>query len=415
MKTITTYRYKLEPNQSQTAKFEHFSGVCRMVYNMGLEVKRDTYTLLRKNVSQAELQVQIKELRKGFSFVKEVHSQVLQSSMDRLFLAYDNFFAGRAKYPKFRNKTLHNSFSYKQGISYSDTHIYLPKIGNVKYRNSRPIPMTAKIKGATVKKEVKGWFVTVVFEYERVPVPNPNKNLVVGIDLGVKDFAILSTGETIAHPKTVAKYQKELAKKQRALARKNKGSKNRAKARIKVVVVHAKIRNIRKDFLHKLSTRIVNENQVIVLEDLNIKGMSKRCKPKTNKNGKHKRNNQSAKSGLNKAILDSGWGEFGQMVNYKAKWQNGQVITADRWYASSKECSNCHEKNTELKLSDRTWICKKCGTLHDRDKNASKNLEAVGHTVLARGNQHKAGDNIAPPLPDINSEARAICPGIPLL
>ena len=153
MKTITTYRYKLEPNQSQTAKFEHFSGVCRMVYNMGLEVKRDTYTLLRKNVSQAELQVQIKELRKGFSFVKEVHSQVLQSSMDRLFLAYDNFFAGRAKYPKFRNKTLHNSFSYKQGISYSDTHIYLPKIGNVKYRNSRPIPMTAKIKGATVKKE----------------------------------------------------------------------------------------------------------------------------------------------------------------------------------------------------------------------------------------------------------------------
>ena len=399
MKTITTYRYKLEPNQSQMAKLEQFSGVCRMVYNMALEIKRDAYKYHGKSISKGELQKQITELRNEYPFIKEVHSQVLQASTDRLFTAYDNFFSRRAGYPKFRKKSHHNSFTYKQGISYSDTHIYLPSIGNVKYRNSRAIPMTAKLKGAIVKKERDDWFVSVMFEYEYEPEVR-SKRMVIGIDMGVKNFATLSTGEVIENPRTLKKYQNKLATKQRAVSRKVKGSNNRKKAVKELSKVHAKIRNTRNDFLQKLSTKIVNENQVIVLEDLNIKGMTKRCKPKKNVTGKHIPNGQKAKSGLNKSVLDAGWGNFGIMINYKSKLASGQVVVADRFYASSKECSNCHEKNTDLKLSDRVWICKKCGKLHDRDGNASLNLEAVGHTVIAFGNQHKAGDNIAPPLKD---------------
>ena len=211
--------------------------------------------------------------------------------------------------------------------------------------------------------------------------PLPKASGSIGIDLGLTHFAILSTGEKFASPRTFRQNQKKLDKLQKSLSRKQKGSRNRTKARLKVARLHAKITDARRDFLHKLSTRLIRENQTISLETLAVKNMSKAAKGTIQNPGKRVRQ----KSGLNKSILDAGWSEFVRQLQYKALWYGREIIGIDRWYPSSKRCSDCGYVLQRMKLSTREWDCPSCGAHHDRDINAARNILAAGLAVSALG------------------------------
>jgi putative transposase len=232
-------------------------------------------------------------------------------------------------------------------------------------RWSRQIPKAAKVTTVTVSKDSAGrYFVSLLCD--DVVAKKPASNGKVGVDLGLTHFAILSTGEKIATPKTFRTHEAKLAKLQRRLARKQKGSNRRAKAKMKVARLHAKIADARRDFLHKLSTRLINENQVIAVESLSVSNMQKnRC--------------------LAKSISDASWSEFLRQLEYKAKWYGRELIGIDRWYPSSKRCSNCGYTISKMPLNVREWTCLECGAIHDRDVNAARNVLAAGLAVSARG------------------------------
>jgi len=239
-------------------------------------------------------------------------------------------------------------------------------------RFHRPLPKDCKPSSVTIIKDsANRYFVSILVTEDIKPLPVTPK--MVGLDLGLKSMVALSTGESVGNPRYFAAYEKKLAKAQRKLAKKKKGSKNRAKARLKVAKIHAKIADRRRDYQHKLSTRIVNENQVVCVESLAVKNMvQNHC--------------------LAKAISDVGWGEFVRQLEYKAKWYGRTFVKIDRWYPSSKTCHACKQVLDSLSLDIREWVCSACGTVHDRDTNAAKNILAVGLPVTACGGNVRRGE-----------------------
>jgi putative transposase len=362
-------KVRLYPTDEQVQVLAQHFGCARWWWNYGLNKCIETYKVTGKGFSQSGLNSLLPALKKDkdTEWLGECYSQVLQSVSLNLSRAYQNFFEGRAKYPKFKSRHHRQSIQYPQKVKQVDSCLKFPGfLGTVKAKIHRPLDGT--IKTVTVSKCPSGkYYASVLMEYEG-DYPSCNTDgKVIGIDLGIKDFAITYDGEKVSkypNPKHLAKYEKKLAKKQRIAARKVKGSNRRRKAIRIVARVYEQVSNVRQDYLHKLSRKIVDNNQVIVVENLNVLGMVRNHK-------------------LAKAISDVSWGTFVNFLSYKLEHSGGMLVEINRWFPSSKLCSNCHYQISELPLDIRDWICPSCGTHHDRDGNAAMNIRVEGIRMLA--------------------------------
>lgn len=363
------YRFRFYPTPEQEVILAQTFGCARFAYNHMLRLRTDAWYNEQKRVGYHETSAALTLLKKQpeFAWLNEVSSVPVQQALRHLQTAFANFFAKRTAYPTFKRKDGKQSAEYtSSAFKWDGQTLKLAKMAEpLNIRWSRTLPKAAKLTTVTVSKDTAGrYFVSLLCDDAVAAKPEVTGQ--VGIDLGLTHFAVLSTGEKIAAPNTFRQHEARLAKLQRRLVKKTKGSKNRAKAKLKVAKAHATIADCRKDFLHKLSTRLINENQVIAVETLAVKNMVK---------------NRS----LSKSISDAGWAEFVRQLQYKAAWSGRQLIGIDRWYPSSKRCNGCGHTVTKLPLNIRTWVCPECKTTHDRDINAARNILAAGLAVSAHG------------------------------
>jgi putative transposase len=368
---------RIYPTDAQAEKLSQFFGCARWWWNRALNETTTTYAEIGKGLSREGLNALLPALKREFVWLGECHSQVLQSVTFNLTKAFINFFERRAQYPNFKSKHGKQSIQYPQGTKFVDNLIYLPKLGWVKINLHRPLD--GEVKTVTISKNPSGqYFAAILTEQEGgYPTPSSEGNA-IGVDLGITDFAITSTGSKYPNPRHIKKHESSLKRKQRKLSRKVKGSNSRNKARKLVARVHQRISNSRQDFLHKLSHKLVNENQVIIVEDLAVKNMVRNhC--------------------LAKAISDCGWSSFVGMLDYKCVRSGKILVKVDRFFPSSKTCSNCYHRVSSLPLDVRQWTCSSCGTHHDRDVNAAQNLKAEGLRILSLGTSETAdGGNVRP-------------------
>ena len=337
----------------------------RWFYNYGLELTSKTYKETGKGLSRNDIIKFLPGLKREHEWLTEPPSQVLQQAALDLSSAFLNFFEGRAKYPRFKSKFKKQSIRFPQGCKLTENHLVLPKLKEIYCRVSR-LPI-GTLKSVTVSLSVSGeYYASCLYDDGQDKPERRSEGKAIGIDVGLTHFAITSDGTKHGNPKYGRKYEKKLASRQKRLSRKQKGSSNRNKARKVVARIHQKISRCREDFLHKLSRKLVDENQVIVVENLAVKNMVKNHK-------------------LAKSISDAGWGMFCTMLKYKAEWDGKTYLEIDRFFPSSKTCHVCLNQVGSLPLDVREWTCLKCQTKHDRDINAAVNIRDEGLRVLAGG------------------------------
>ncbi|WP_373872888.1 RNA-guided endonuclease InsQ/TnpB family protein [Microseira wollei] len=357
-------KVRIYPTSEQSQKLSQVMGCARWWWNYALNLCNQTYKETGKGLTQIALNV-LPKLKKSeeTAWLGECYSQVLQSTTLNLTKAFKNFFEKRA-YPRFKSYYGRQSAQYPQNC-HVENGVKVPQVGVIKASIHR---LDGKLKTVTITKTPTGkYYASLLFDTAQEVTEAVVTGKLVGIDLGIKDFCITHDGEKTskyANPKQIKKHERNLARKQRQLARKKKGSKSREKARKLVAIVHERISNARQDFIHKLSRKIVNDNQVVVGENLNVKGMV--------------RNHNLAKG-----ISDVGWGMFVNFLDYKLQQKRGLLVEIDRFFPSSKTCSNCLYQMSEMPLEVREWTCPSCGTHHDRDENASKNIRAEGIRQLS--------------------------------
>ncbi|MEN2469008.1 MULTISPECIES: RNA-guided endonuclease InsQ/TnpB family protein [Burkholderia] len=363
------YRFRFYPTPEQAVMLARTFGCARFAYNYMLRMRTDAWQQHQARVGYHETSAALTALKKTaeHGWLNEVSSVPLQQALRHLQTAFASFFAKRTKYPNFRRKDGAQSAEYTaSAFRWNGTSLKLAKMNApLAIRWSRTIPKGAKVTTVTVSKDTAGRYHVSMLCDDVVSAKSESTNK-VGIDFGLTDFVVLSTGEKVAAPNEFRKNEAKLAKLQRRLAKKKIGSANRREAKLKVARMHARIADRRRDFLHKLSTRLINENQVIAIESLAVSHMLKNRR-------------------LAKSISDAGWSEFVRQLTYKAEWYGRTLIGVDRWYPSSKRCSDCGHTVATLPLKVRAWICPGCGATHDRDINAARNVLAAGLAVSAHG------------------------------
>ena len=375
MKTIfRTYKFELQPTKEQKILLDKHFGCIRYVYNFFLDQKKVQYQSNKKSDNYYKQAATLTELKKNEEtiWLKEVNSQSLQFALRCLDTAYVNFFRGNAKFPRFKSKKNKNSFTIPQFAKLQDGRFYAPK-----FKEGIKVNVHREVKGeigkCTLTKTPTGkYFVSILSE--ELYKPKEKTGAVCGIDLGLKDFVITSDGIKFKNNKYTRQYEKELAKSQKHLSRKKKGSNSFERQRRKTARIHEKITNSRMDNLHKVTHKLINDYDIIALEDLNIKGMVKNHK-------------------LSKHISDASWGTFVRLLEYKANWNDKEIVKISRFYPSSKTCSKCGWINQNLNLSDREWTCHN-GHRLDRDLNAAQNILKEGLNILSSGTgDYTGGDS----------------------
>ena len=360
------FKFKLEPTAEQEHRLNCFAGARRFVYNWGLSRCRAHYQETGKGISWKQLSDEFTALKSqpGFEWLQEMDSQALQQALADLKRAFINFFEKRACYPRCkRRKDTRQSFRIPQRVKIEGERVYVPKIGWIKIRQSRPVDCATK--SATFKRDACGnWFVMLVAEFELPERDAPTVKLedVAGGDVGLNTFLTLSDETEISNPRFYQTAERKLRRAQRRLSRKQKGSRNRAKARLEVAKVHDRIANQRADFTHQLSFFLISNFLALSFESVHARGL--------------------AKTKLAKSVLDAAWGMFFRQAEYKGRWYNRQVVFVGRFFPSTQLCSVCGQQNKNLTLSDREWDCPECGTHHHRDINAAKNLQREGFRIL---------------------------------
>ena len=366
---LKAYKYRIYPNKEQKIQIAKTFGCCRFVYNQTLAYHKDAYENEKKSVSKTDCNNYCnRELKKEYEWLKDVDKFALTNAIYNMDAAYRKFFKEHAGYPKFKSKRdNHKSYTTNYTnenivVDFEKGRVKLPKLKMVKAKPPREFE--GQIKSATISQMPSGkYFVSILVEEEQVELPKVEKS--IGIDLGIKDLVITSDGEKIDNLKLIKKYENKLVRQQRKLAHKQKGSKNREKQRIKVAKIYEKIANTRNDYLHKISHKLINENQVIVSEDLSVSNMVKNAN-------------------LAKSISDCGWSELTRQLQYKADWYGRTYVKIGRFVPSSQICHVCGYKNEETKdLSVRKWTCPQCQTEHDRDINAAINIQNEGLKQIA--------------------------------
>ncbi|EFN7633891.1 transposase [Escherichia coli] len=387
MKRLQAFKFQLRPGGQQEREMRRFAGACRFVFNRALARQNENHEVGNKYIPYGKMASWLVEWKNATEtqWLKDAQSQPLQQSLKDLERAYKNFFRKRAAFPRFKKRGQNDVFRYPQGVKLDqeNSRIFLPKLGWMRYRNSRQV--TGVVKNVTVSQSCGKWYISIQTESEVSTPVHPSASM-VGLDAGVAKLATLSDGTVFEPVNSFQKNQKKLARLQRQLSRKVKFSNNWQKQKRKIQRLHSCIANIRRDYLHKVTTTVSKNHAMIVIEDLKVSNMSKSAAGTVSQPGRNVR----VKSGLNRSILDQGWYEMRRQLEYKQLWRGGQVLAVPPAYTSQR-CACCGHTAKENRLSQSKFRCQVCGYTANADVNGARNILAAGHAVLACGEMVQSG------------------------
>ncbi|QYG75802.1 IS200/IS605 family element transposase accessory protein TnpB [Escherichia coli] len=390
MKRLQAFKFQLRPGGQQEREMRRFAGACRFVFNRALALQNENHEAGNKYIPYRKMASWLVEWKNATETpgLKDSPSQPLEQSLKGLERAYKNFFQKRAAFPRFKKRGQNDAFRYPQGVKLDqeNSRIFLPKLGWMRYRNSRQV--TGVVKNVTVSQSCGKWYISIQTESEVSTPVHPSASM-IGLDAGVAKLATLSDGTVFGPVNSFQKNQKTLARLQRQLSRKVKFSNNWQKQKRKIQRLHSRIANIRRDYLHKVTTTVSKNHAMIVIEDLKVSNMSKSAAGTVSQPGRNVR----AKSGLNRSILDQGWYEMRRQLEYKQLWSGGQVLAVPPAYTSQR-CACCGHTAKENRLSQSQFRCQVCGYTANADVNGARNILAAGHAVLACGEMVQSGRSL---------------------